>query len=74
MKNKGIGRLHEVIKKIDDPAIKEIVEGVFKVEISYRSAERSYFPRKKLNDVIESTARRIESNNIQTTIDEVSEN
>ncbi|WP_315819384.1 hypothetical protein [Paraflavitalea speifideaquila] len=61
MKNKNIGRLQEMLNQVKDPNIKEILNGVFKVEISYRSAERINFPRQKIRDIIDGVARTIES-------------
>lgn len=61
MKNKNIGRLQEMLNQVKDPNIKEIINGVFKVEISYRSAERVNFPRQKIRDIIDGVARTIES-------------
>lgn len=60
MKSKTIGRLQEVLKQIEDPYLKVIVDEVFKIEISYRSAERSNFPRQKVRDVVDGVARQIE--------------
>ena len=56
-----IGRLQEVLNQIEDKPTQEIVRRVFQVEISYRSAERKNFPRKKIRDIIEEAARTIES-------------
>ena len=44
MKKNNIGRLDEVLSQIKDEKVREIVSGVFKVEISYRSTERVNFP------------------------------
>ena len=60
MKSKTIGRLQEVLQQIEDPHLKTIVNEVFKIEISYRSAERSNFPRQKVRDVVDGVARQIE--------------
>jgi hypothetical protein len=56
-----IGRLQEVLDRIKDPQIKSLIDNVFKVEISYRSMEAKYFPRQKIRDIIEGSARVIES-------------
>ena len=56
-----LGRLQEVLNHIEDDVIREVVKGVFQVEISYRSAERKNFPRQKIRDVIEGVARTIEN-------------
>jgi len=57
---KSIGRLEKILKKIDDPKIKDIVLHVIDVEISYRSADRNYFPWKKIRDIIDDVAREID--------------
>lgn len=61
MKSKNIGRLQEMLSQVENPDIKEIINAVFKVEISYRSAERTNFPRQKVRDIIDGVARNIES-------------
>lgn len=66
MKSKKIGRLQEVLNQIEDLEVKEIVDAVFKVEISYRSAERTNFPRQKIKDIIDGIARASESKTKQT--------
>jgi hypothetical protein len=66
--SKNIGRLQEVLNQINDPKLKEIVEGVFKVEISYRSMERDRFPRQKIKDVVDSVARTIETKTKQANL------
>ena len=60
MKSKTIGRLQEVLQQIEDPHLKTIVGEVFKIEISFRSAARSNFPRQKVRDVVDGVARQIE--------------
>ena len=73
MKKNNIGRLDEVLSQIKDEKVREIVSGVFKVEISYRSTERVNFPWQKIRDVIEGVARISEVEDKQDT-DEASEN
>lgn len=73
MKKNNIGRLDEVLNQIKDGKVREIVSGVFKVEISYRSTERVNFPWQKIRDVIEGVARTSEVEDKQDT-DEASEN
>ena len=57
MKRNNIGRLEEILNQIEDEKVREIVRGVFKVEISYRSTERVNFPWQRIRDVIEGVAR-----------------
>jgi hypothetical protein len=57
---KNIGRLQQIFARINDPDIKEIVKRVVEVEISHRSAEKSYFPRQKIRDILDGVARTIE--------------
>jgi len=57
MRKNNIGRLEEVLNQIEDEKIREIVRGVFRVEISYRSTERVNFPWQRIRDVIEGVAR-----------------
>ncbi len=49
----SLGRLNQVLDKIDDPTIKEIVKKVIDVEISYRSTEKKNFPRKKIRNIVD---------------------
>ena len=74
MKSKTIGRLQEVLLQIEDPNLRTIVDEVFKVEISYRSAERSNFPRQRIRDVVDSVARQIELTTKPTTNNETPKN
>lgn len=74
MKSKTIGRLQEVLKQIEDPNLKSIIDEVFKVEISYRSAERSNFPRQRIRDVVDGVARQIELSNKPSSNNETSKN
>jgi hypothetical protein len=74
MKSKTIGRLQEVLQQIDDPNLKVIIDEVFKVEISYRSAERSNFPRQRIRDVVDGVARQIELSTKPSSNNETSEN
>ncbi len=60
MKSKTIGRLQEVLQQIEDPYLKAIIDEVFKVEISYRSAERNTFPRQRIRDIVDGLARQME--------------
>ena len=74
MKSKTIGRLQEVLKQIEDPNLKAIIDEVFKVEISYRSAERSNFPRQRIRDVVDGVARQIELSTKPSSNNETSKN
>ena len=74
MKSKTIGRLQEVLKQIEDPNLKAIIDEVFKVEISYRSAERSNFPRQRIRDVVDGVARQIELSTKRSSNNETSKN
>lgn len=57
MRKNNIGRLEEFLSQIEDEKVRDIVRGVFKVEISYRSTERVNFPWQRIRDVIEGIAR-----------------
>lgn len=57
MGKNNIGRLEEILNQIEDERMRNIVRGVFKVEISYRSTERVNFPWQRVRDVIEGVAR-----------------
>lgn len=74
MKSKTIGRLQEVLQQIEDPQLKTIIDETFKVEISYRSAERSNFPRQRIRDVVDGVARQIELTTKPSTNNETSTN
>lgn len=74
MKKSSIGRLQEILNQVDDEQIREIIRGVFKIEISYRSTERTNFPRKRILDTVDGVARTIENNTKQLSIDEVPKN
>jgi hypothetical protein len=74
MKSKNIGRLQEVLNQVNDPDIKEIIDGVFKVEISYRSAERTNFPRQRIRDIIDGVARTIETRKKEVVSNEIPKN
>lgn len=75
MKKSNIGRLEEILNQVDDEKLKEVIRGVFRVEISYRSTERVNFPWQKIRDIIEGVARSTQLNlgNKQTE-DEISKN
>ncbi|MGN7787819.1 hypothetical protein ACTJIJ_25010 [Niabella sp. 22666] len=45
-------RLKELINKINDPDIRNVVEQVLNVEISYRSSDRQNFPMKNIREII----------------------
>ena len=57
MRKNNIGRLEDVLNQIKDDKVREIVRGVFRVEISYRSTEKVNFPWQRIRDVIEGVAR-----------------
>lgn len=61
MSKKNITRLQAMLEKVEDADLKAIIEGAFKVEISYRSVDRQNFPRKLLREVVERQAAIIES-------------
>jgi hypothetical protein len=46
-------RLNDLLDKIEDEKIKEIVKEVVSVEISYRSSSRKNFPVQRIRDIIE---------------------
>ncbi|TCD01229.1 hypothetical protein [Pedobacter psychroterrae] len=49
-------RLKVLVNKIDNPEIRNIVEQVLNVEISYRSSDRQNFPMKNIRDIINNSA------------------
>ncbi|KAA0245639.1 MAG: hypothetical protein DYG83_00960 [Candidatus Brocadia sp. AMX2] len=71
-RTKNIGRLQQILTRIHDPNIKEIVKRVVEVEISYRSTERVNFPRQRIRDIIDGVARTIENNNKKVRPSEIS--
>lgn len=70
--SKNIGRLQEVLHQIENPDLRDIIEGMFKIEISYRSTERERFPRQKVRDVIDGVARTMETKTKQAVLYETS--
>lgn len=73
-RTKNIGRLQQILARIDDPNIKEVVKRVVEVEISHRSTERVYFPKQKIRDILDGAARTIENSGKQVTPNEISKN
>ena len=71
-RTKNIGRLQQILARIDDPNIKEVVKRVVEVEISYRSTERGNFPRQRIRDILDGVARTIENSGKQVTPNEIS--
>lgn len=71
-RTKNIGRLLQILARIDDPNIKEVVKRVVEVEISYRSTERVNFPRQRIRDILDGVARTIENSGKQVTPNEIS--
>lgn len=71
-RTKNIGRLLQILARIDDPNIKEVVKRVVEVEISYRSTERVNFPRQRIRDILDGVARTIENSDKQVTPNEIS--
>lgn len=75
MKKSNIGRLEEILRQVEDEKIREVIRGVFRVEISYRSTERINFPWQKIRDIIEGVARSSQLNiEEKRTEDEISKN
>ncbi len=75
MKKSNIGRLEEIINQVEDEKLREVIRGVFRVEISYRSTERVNFPWQKIRDIIEGVARSTQLNfGDKQTEDEISKN
>ncbi|AFL83597.1 hypothetical protein Belba_0954 [Belliella baltica DSM 15883] len=62
MKKSNIGRLEEVLNQVEDEKLRDVIRGVFRVEISYRSTERVNFPWQKIRDIIEGVARSTQLN------------
>ncbi len=73
-RTKNIGRLQQILARIDDPNIKEVVKRVVEVEISHRSTERVNFPKQKIRDILDGVARTIENSGKQVTPNEISKN
>jgi len=75
MKKSNIGRLEEILNQVEDEKLREVIRGVFRVEISYRSTERVNFPWQKIRDIIEGVARSTQLNlREKQTEDEISKN
>lgn len=75
MKKSNVGRLEEILNQVEDEKLREVIRGVFRVEISYRSTERVNFPWQKIRDIIEGAARSTQLNlGEKQTKDEISKN
>ena len=62
MSKTKVNRLQQVIDRIEDEDLKQVVVDAFKIEISYRSTDRVNFPKAQLKQVIEKVARAKEIN------------
>lgn len=59
-------RLLDLFSQIENDSIKQIIVEVISLENEYRFSSAMYFPKKKIEDVIDAEARNIESNNKYT--------